>query len=216
MSMYEVIGTYNPEYLLADPKGADPIAIALKPGNGKITRGTLMYRESNGMYSPAADGQVSTSYMLVVLNEDVDTGNSVSANSVAEAAAAYRAGRFIDGAVKLASNAELSAANKVVLNLMGIVFTTKESTEVVDNGSYTVTYKANNGASPAEADVIQAKLAGTSYTILNNSDSALGFAAPSSKSFSKWNTKEDGTGTDYSAAATYTTDANLVLYAVWA
>ena len=34
--------------------------------------------------------------------------------------------------------------------------------------------------------------------------------------FSKWNTKADGTGIDYAAAASYTADAALTLYAVWA
>lgn len=214
--LYGVIGSRTYTNLLADPQGADVIAIDLKPGNGAISRGTLMYRESNGLYSPAASGQVSTDYQLVVLNEDVDTGSSIAERAVAEAAAAYRAGRFIDGAVKLASGGTLTAAHKVVLNLMGIVFNVKEGTDAYDNGSYTITYVANNNASPAEEDVTDVKLAGADYTILNNSASALGFTPPATKSFSKWNTKADGTGTDYSAAATYSTDADLKLYAVWA
>ena len=45
MSMYEVIGTNNPEYLLADPQGADIIAIPCEPGNGMVKRGTGMYRK---------------------------------------------------------------------------------------------------------------------------------------------------------------------------
>ena len=53
MSMYEVIGANNPEYLLADPNGADLIAIPCKPGNGKINRGTVMYRGQDGMWLPA-------------------------------------------------------------------------------------------------------------------------------------------------------------------
>ena len=76
----------------------------------------------------------------------------------------------------------------------------------------------NNGLTgdSAEAPVTDYKLAGTAYTILNNSDSKLGFTAPATKSFSKWNTKADGSGTDYAAAASYSTDADLTLYAVWA
>lgn len=212
--LYGVAGTRNYANLLADPQGADVIAINCKPGNGEIPRGTIMYRDSDGLYVPAASGQISTSYMLVVLNETVDTGASVGAGAVAEVAAAYRAGRFIDGAVVLASNGTVTEAHKVVLNLMGIVFDRKEGGDAFDNGSYTITYKANN--STTEADVSEAKLPGASYTILNNSDSKLGFTAPASKSFSKWNTKADGSGTDYAAAASYSTDADLTLYAVWA
>ena len=33
--------------------------------------------------------------------------------------------------------------------------------------------------------------------------------------FSKWNTKSDGTGTNYNTGATYSTDADLTLYAIW-
>lgn len=33
--------------------------------------------------------------------------------------------------------------------------------------------------------------------------------------FSKWNTKSDGSGTDYSAGGTYSSDSNLTLYAKW-
>ena len=82
--------------------------------------------------------------------------------------------------------------------------------------SVTITYKANNSVTPAEDDVKIAALTGSTYTILNNSDSKLGFTAPATKSFSKWNTKADGSGTDYAAAATYTADEDLTLYAVWA
>ena len=85
-----------------------------------------------------------------------------------------------------------------------------------NNGPALITYKANNSVTPAEADVVIEAARGGSYTILNNSDSKLGFTAPATKSFSKWNTKADGTGTDYAAAASYTANADLTLYAVWA
>ncbi len=214
--LYKKIGESAYAQLLADPQGADVIAIPCEPGNGEIPRGTVMYRKASGLWAPAANGQVSTSYMLAVLNEDVDTGSAVSPTAVAEDAAAYRAGRFVDGKVFLASEAALSDANKVVLRLQGIVFSPMESTGTFHNEAVKITYVANNGASPAEADVEIGALYGSSYAILNNSDSKLGFTAPATKSFSKWNTKADGSGTDYAAAATYTANADLTLYAVWA
>ena len=56
--------------------------------------------------------------------------------------------------------------------------------------------------------------AGATHTVLANSTT--NFTAPSTKSFSKWNTKDDGSGTDYAAAATITMTADVTLYAVWA
>lgn len=216
-SMYGKIGESNPTYLLADPQGADVIAVPVEPGQGKLKRGSLLYRKSTGMYALAGTSQISTSYFLAVLNEDVDTGASVGVGAVAEDAAAYRAGRFIDGKVTYDNSGtatKVTAAHKLVLRLFGILFDVDENAEEFDNGAYTVTYMPNN--SSTEEPVSKPKLPGVNYTVLNNSDSSLGFTAPATKSFSKWNTKADGTGTDYAAAATYSTDADLTLYAVWA
>lgn len=61
-------------------------------------------------------------------------------------------------------------------------------------GSYTVTYNANGGScSTTSASAART----TKYT------------------FSKWNTKADGSGTDYSAGASYTPSAAVTLYAKW-
>lgn len=217
--LYSVIGSSTYKNLLADPQGADLISVPVEPGNGELAAGTVLYRKSNGLWAPAATAQMSTSYQLIVLKEDVDTGATVGAEAVAEDAAAYRAGRFVDGAVKYYNTSAseyqaVGAAEKLVLRLFGIVFNVTDSASEFDNGAYTITYKANNATS--EEDVVAVKLAGETYTVLNNSDSSLSFTAPATKSFSKWNTKADGTGTDYAASATYSTDADLVLYAVWA
>ena len=221
-NLYETIGTSTPETLLADPINARPIAIPMEPGNGVVKRGTVVYRKSSGLWAAAGTSQISTSYALAVMNEEVDTGTTVGADSVAENAAAYQTGRFVSGKVKYDNSGTLTdvtAAHKVVLGLQGIFFDQSvDSATEFDNGTYTITYVANNGLTgdSAEPDVLKYKIAGESYTILNNSDSSLSFTAPATKSFSKWNTKADGTGTDYAAAATYSTDADLKLYAVWA
>ena len=213
--LYGVIGEKEYTQLLADPQGADIISIPCMPGNGKIPRGTVMYRGATGLWSPAASAQISTSYMLAVLNEDVDTGSTISAGAVAEDAAAFRSGCFVDGMVFLASKASLTDAHKVVLKLNGIVFDKADNaSSTFQNGSVKITYVANNEADPAEEDVVAVEMYGATHTILGNTDTD--FTAPATKSFSKWNTKADGTGTDYSAAGTYTANADLKLYAVWA
>lgn len=130
MSLYSVIGTNNPAYLQADPQGADIIAIPCKPGNGVVNRGTIMYRDTDGMYAPAAAANAVDTKMLVVLDETVDT----SANAtVAEDARAYRAGRLLADKVTLAAGAAVTADVALVLRKQGIVLDQMVGTAAFDN-----------------------------------------------------------------------------------
>lgn len=114
-NMYSVVDTFDFTYLCADPKDADVISVPVKPGNGVVNRGTVLFRGTNGQYEPAATGDVIATNNLVVLNETVDTSGSV-----AEIAAVYRAGRLIGSKVTLAAGAALTEAHKVVLRAQGI------------------------------------------------------------------------------------------------
>lgn len=207
MALYGKVGSLNPTYLLSDPIGAEPIAIPCEPGAAIIEAGTIMYRKSTGLYAPATTTQMDGSYSLVVLAEDVDV--TVSA-TVAEDAAAYRSGRFVRGKVKLAAGNAITAAYELILRQQNIVFDVM--TPEYSDYNVTITYKANN--SGTEADYVDYISHGEEYTILANS--VTGFTPPSTKSFSKWNTEDDGSGDDYSAADTYTANAALTLYAIWA
>lgn len=133
--MYSTIGNRAYSNLLADPQGADLISIPCEPGNGDVAAGTVMYRKSSGLYAPAATAQVTASNQLVVLKEDVATGAAPGSGktATAEDAAAYRAGCFVDGAVKLAAGAAVTAAHKVILRGQNIVFDVKETTGTFDN-----------------------------------------------------------------------------------
>lgn len=133
--MYSTIGSRAYSNLLADPQGADLISIPCEPGNGDVAAGTVMYRKSSGLYAPAATAQVTASNQLVVLKEDVATGAAPGSGetATAEDAAAYRAGCFVDGAVKLAAGAAVTAAHKVILRGQNIVFDVKEATGTFNN-----------------------------------------------------------------------------------
>lgn len=133
--MYGVIGRSNTKNLLADPQGADVIAIPCEPGHGDITAGVVMYRKESGLWAPAESANVTSSNQLAVLGEDTATGEAPGSGvtAVAEDAGAYRAGRFIDGAVTLAAGAALTAAHKVILRMQGIVFNQKESAATFTN-----------------------------------------------------------------------------------
>ena len=72
--------------------------------------------------------------------------------------------------------------------------------------TYTVTYNANGGSG---APSNQTKTYGVALTLSSTKPTRTGYT------FSKWNTKADGTGTNYNRGAKYTSNANLTLYAVW-
>lgn len=133
--IYSTVGAREYDQLLADPQGADLVTIPCKPGNGSIKRGTVMYREASGLWSPAAAANVVNTNQLAVLNENVETGNAPASGdtAVAEDGAAWRAGRFVAGRVTLAADAALTDAHKVILRQQGIVFDPMESTAGFNN-----------------------------------------------------------------------------------
>jgi uncharacterized repeat protein (TIGR02543 family) len=76
---------------------------------------------------------------------------------------------------------------------------------------YTISYNGNgNGAGTVPATG-SFETGGTAYSILGgtNSPSRVGYT------FAGWNTKADGTGTDYAVNASYSTNADLSLFAKW-
>lgn len=74
--------------------------------------------------------------------------------------------------------------------------------------TYTITYKSNY--SGGAADQTQTKTHGTAVTL-----KAASTFTRAGYTFSKWNTASGGGGTNYSAGASYSTNANLTLYAQW-
>lgn len=72
--------------------------------------------------------------------------------------------------------------------------------------TYAVTFNANGGSSPPAN---QTKTYGTNLTLTTAKPTRSGYT------FSKWNTKADGTGTSYNSGATYSTNAAVTLYAIW-
>lgn len=71
---------------------------------------------------------------------------------------------------------------------------------------YTVSYNANGGSGTPSN---QTKIQGTNLVLSSTKPTRSGYT------FVNWNTKGDGTGKSYAPGATYSTDANLTLYAIW-
>ncbi len=71
---------------------------------------------------------------------------------------------------------------------------------------YTVTYNANGGTG---APGNQTKTYGVAITLSSTKPTRTGYT------FNGWNTKSDGSGTNYASGGSYTGNANLTLYAKW-
>jgi len=81
-----------------------------------------------------------------------------------------------------------------------------------DDNPSSVTYKVTFNANGGSGTVPTAKTvdAGSSITLPNQ-----GSLTNSGYDFDGWNTKDDGTGTNYSAGSSYTPTGNVTLYAKW-
>lgn len=208
-TIFNVIGSKSYKNLLADPKGYDAIIVPVYPNASVLAAGTLLTRNSAGLWEPIASASIADNVELVVLMEDLPINDT----AIATDAAAARAGCFIDGVVKESGGNAPTAAQKLILRKQGIVFKPDSEVGAFAN-SYTVTYKANGGTGD---DVVKTEIAGATHTVLANGGAGgTGFTAPAGKTFSKWNTAADGSGTDKAAASTITMTADVVLYAVWA
>ena len=76
--------------------------------------------------------------------------------------------------------------------------------------TYTVTYDGN-GATSGTVPVAQTKTKEVDLTLAANS----GNLQKTGYTFGGWNMQADGAGTDYAEGASYTTDADVTLYAKW-
>lgn len=72
--------------------------------------------------------------------------------------------------------------------------------------THTITYNPNGGSGAPSS---QTKTTGQSITLSSTKPTRSGYT------FKCWNTKADGTGTNYYSGGSYSADANLTLYAQW-
>lgn len=72
--------------------------------------------------------------------------------------------------------------------------------------TYTITYNVNGGSGGPSN---QTKTHGTTLTLSSTKPTRTGYV------FKEWNTSSGGTGTAYAAGASFTTNANTTLYAIW-
>ncbi|MCO7175459.1 InlB B-repeat-containing protein [Sporolactobacillus kofuensis] len=109
------------------------------------------------------------------------------------------------------SNAQLSDAGQYyvkVTNAGGVI--TSIPALLIVNPTYSVTYNENGNTSGAAPVDNQSYSPGTLVTILNPLN-----LTKTGYSFNGWNTKADGSGTDYQSGDTFSITGNVTLYAKW-
>lgn len=159
-TLYGTLGQSEAKDLLVGE--GKPVAVNLEPGSAVIPYGTLIYRKSSGLYAPAAAGQISDSYNLLVLANDADVTTNAG---IAIAAKAYERGCFKAGTVKKSDGNSgyeaVSAAEAIVLRQFGITFSpfdnwAADDVEVDNRVALSVAITAGSNGS-ATADKATAK-----------------------------------------------------------
>ena len=117
-NLFSTVGSKTFDALLADPLGAEKGSIALAPGKGALTVGTVVVKNTtSGLYEPATAVNLVAGSMAAILDAPASTG--AVAEGVAINAPVWVKGTFLKGKVKLASGS-LTAAMIGVLNSQGI------------------------------------------------------------------------------------------------
>ncbi len=100
-----------------------------------------------------------------------------------------------------ATSAQYSAGGSYTTNAAATLYAVWSSTS-----AYTVSYNANGGYGAPSA---QTKTSGTNLTLSSTKPSRTGYT------FAGWGTSADATSVKYAAGATYSTNADIILYAIW-
>lgn len=100
----------------------------------------------------------------------------------------------------------LTASGKFVTGVSIGTLSASKSVSVPAKTSYTVSYNANGGSGAPSS---QTKWYGETLTLSSTQPTKSGWT------FNGWNTKSDGSGTDYSSGWSYTANSAVTLYAKW-
>ena len=118
---------------------------------------------------------------------------------------------FYFNVLKTVSSTDISIIEPINSAYLGVDIYSKGSTLRIPKGeatTYTITYNPNTTDLVENITSAETKIEGKDYTIAS-APTRTGYT------FTGWNTESNGSGTTYEADSTYSTDANLNLYAQW-
>lgn len=167
-----LFGTYEvtaQKPLIARPEGLMRKSIVLAPGQGNVAAGTVVYRDTDGLWKVAASGQMTSSYDVAVVEEATATG-SVSTGTGYTVNALF-AGLLVGSSLTFYTGTTLTAAIARVLRDKGIHLT---NANIEGDGGYTETYGGlpliTIATQPANASVTAGAITGSLAVVASASD----------------------------------------------
>lgn len=140
-------------------------------------------------------------------SKQVKNSGSVNANSSTSQQVSMGSASFTIN--KTTATQTASCYGKITTNssyVKGTKSSSATSISIPAKPSYKITYNANGGSgAPGQ----QTKWYGTNITLSSTKPTRTGHT------FVRWNTNTSNTGTAYNPGATYSSNANLTLYAIW-
>lgn len=152
---------------------------------------TVKYNANGGTGAPSS--QTKTYGVALTLSSTKPTRTSEDSNITYT----FKGWNTSSAATSISYKAGGSYTNNASVTLYAVWSTTT---------SYDIVYNANGGKN---APSTQTKEKGATITLSTKTPTRSGY------NFVKWNTKPDGSGTSYSSGNSYSTNDDIVLYAIW-
>ena len=174
--------------------------------------GTLKY--DNTILEFDTDNEFITSTETKWNSPDyVDNNGSIQIETSRSKANTAKSGlmfTMVFNVLKTIDSTEISLEEPINCAYMGVDIWCDGYTLKIPNTpeTYRITYNSNTTDNVDNMPSIGTKVEGIDYTIATT-------PIRTGYTFKEWNTSSDGTGTSYAAGSTYSTDANLELFAQW-
>ena len=169
--------------------------------NGTLNVNGKLYTSVGGANITSSDGTGQIVYTTAP--DTSDTTIDECANNKTKTAVTFNPARLHNGTSDPAYTPTAGAAANDVFT-----YCPEHNKWEKNRTTHTITFKANGGTGTMENQEICSQ--GGSVFVTENA-----FTAPGSAQFISWNTKSDGTGTDYAPGAELTLNEDTTLYAQW-
>ena len=162
----------------------------------KINTYTIKYNANGGTGAPASQTKTYGTTLKLSTTKPTKTSTEAEGSTTTYAFKGWSTS-------STATTATYAAGANYTANANATLYAVWASSTTVN--SYDVVYETDGGSDVAS----QVKTKGSALKLSSAVPVKNGYT------FSKWNTQPDGSGTSYNPSATYSVDADLMLYAIW-